>query len=57
MEAAKKAVNWIAESWDDENLVDPEENATSSENNFSAILLFDFEGKNNLTPSFIEVAR
>ena len=51
MEVAKKAVNWIAETWDDEKLVDPEENATSSENNSSTVLLFDFEGKKHLYTS------
>lgn len=48
MEAAKKAVNWIAETWDDEKLVDPEDDATSSENNSGIILLFDFDGKKKL---------
>ncbi|MCP4114125.1 MAG: MBL fold metallo-hydrolase [Desulfobacteraceae bacterium] len=45
MAAARKAVNWISESWDDEKLVDPEDDATSSENNSSVILFFDFNGK------------
>lgn len=44
-EAARKAANWIEEKWDEEKLVDPEDDATSSENNSSAILFFDFEGK------------
>lgn len=45
---AKKVVNWIAESWDDEKLVDPEDNATSFENNSGIIMLFDFVGKKHL---------
>jgi beta-lactamase superfamily II metal-dependent hydrolase len=48
MEAAKKAVNWITETWDDEKLVDPEDDATSSENNSGIILLFDFDGKKKI---------
>jgi len=47
-EAARKAINWITETWDEELLVDPEDDATSSENNSSIILLFDFDGKKNL---------
>lgn len=47
-EAARKAVKWIAETWDEETLVDPEDDATSSENNSSVILLFDFDGKKHL---------
>lgn len=45
LEASKRAVNWVAESWDDEKLVDPADDATSSENNSSVIAFFDFEGK------------
>ncbi len=45
MVAAKKAANWIIETWDDEKLVDPEDDATSSENNSGIILHFDFDGK------------
>lgn len=48
MEAARKAVNWISESWDDEKLVDPEDDATSNENNSSIILFFNFDGKKHL---------
>jgi len=51
MEAARKAVNWISETWDDEKLVDPEDDATSSENNSSVILFFDFDGKKHLFTS------
>ncbi len=47
-EAAKKAVNWISETWDEEKLIDPVDDATSSENNSSVILLFDFDGKMHL---------
>lgn len=43
--AFKKATNWLAESWDDEKLVDPEDNATSSENSSSVITHFNFDGK------------
>jgi len=48
MEMAKKVVNWIAETWDDEKLVDPEDNATSPENNSGIVLCFDFNGKKHL---------
>lgn len=44
-EAAKKAINWISESWDDEKLVDPTDDATSSENSSSVISFFNFNGK------------
>lgn len=45
LEAARKAVNWIAETLDEESLVDPDDDATSSENNSSVIAFFDFNGK------------
>lgn len=45
LEASKKALNWISESWDDEKLVDPADDATSSENSSSVIAFFDFEGR------------
>ena len=45
MESPKKVVNWISERWDDEKLVDPDDGATSSENNSSVISFFDFNGK------------
>ncbi len=48
MKAAKKAVKWIAEKWDDEKLMEPEDGATSSENNSSVIAFFDFDGKKHL---------
>lgn len=44
-EAARKAINWISENWDDEKLVDPADDATSSENNSSVICFFNFDGK------------
>lgn len=43
--AAMKAINWISEEWDDEKLVDPIDDATSSENNSSVISFFNFDGK------------
>ena len=46
--AAQKAINYIAEAWDDETLVDPAEDATSSENNSSVVICFDFDGKKHL---------
>ena len=51
LEAAKKAVKWIAEAWDDEALVDPEDDSTSSENNSSVISFLDFDGKKILLTS------
>ena len=45
LEASKKAVNWVSETWDDEKLVDPEADATSCENSSSVISFFDFDGK------------
>lgn len=43
-----RAVNWLAEGWDDEHLVNPDENSTSYENNSSVISLFNFAGKKAL---------
>ena len=43
--AATRVINWLAESRDDEQLVDPEDDATSAENNSSVISFFDFDGK------------
>jgi hypothetical protein len=43
--AVKKVINWIAESWGKETLVDPEEGETSAENNTSVILLFQIDSK------------
>lgn len=48
VQAAQRAINFIAEAWDDETLVDPAEDATSSENNSSIVLCFDFDGKKHL---------
>ena len=45
LKAAKKTIKWISETWDKETLVDPEDDATSSENNSSTILHFNFGGK------------
>ncbi len=45
MDAAMKAINWISEGWDDEKLVDPAADATSSENSSSVISFFNFDGK------------
>lgn len=39
------AVRWIAETWDDEQLVEPAEDAVSSENNSGVVSLFTFEDK------------
>ena len=36
---ADKAMKWIAETWDQENLVEPGDDGTSAENNSSVILL------------------
>jgi beta-lactamase superfamily II metal-dependent hydrolase len=41
---AEKTIKWIAESWSTETLVEPEEDATSAENNSSVILLFRDSG-------------
>jgi hypothetical protein len=46
--AAAAAVKWIAETWDDENLVEPVEDAVSSENNSGVLSLFTFEDKKAL---------
>ena len=48
LEAAQKAINYLSEAWDDEKLVDPAADATSSENNSSVVLCFDFDGKKHL---------
>jgi beta-lactamase superfamily II metal-dependent hydrolase len=36
----EKAIKWIAETWDAETLVEPDEDSCSAENNSSVILLF-----------------
>ncbi len=48
LKAAKKVANWISESWEEEKLADPEDDATSSENSSSVVAFFDFEGKKAL---------
>jgi len=48
METAKKAINRISETRDDEKLVASAPDATSSEKNSGIILLFDFKGKRKL---------
>ena len=37
---AEKALKWVAETWSGETLVEPDEEASSAENNSSVILLF-----------------
>lgn len=41
----ERAVNWVAENWDVETLVDPAPNDTSSENSSSVITHFNFGGE------------
>jgi beta-lactamase superfamily II metal-dependent hydrolase len=48
LEAIKAAVSRVAESWGVETLSDPAEDATSAENNSSAILLFRIDGRDLL---------
>lgn len=43
LKLAKKALEWVKESWDFETI--DNEDTTSAENNSSAILLFEFDGK------------
>ncbi len=43
--AVKEAIKWVVENWGLETLSDPQENETSAENNSSAVLLFQVEGK------------
>ncbi|MEJ1388069.1 MAG: hypothetical protein RPU12_09145 [Candidatus Sedimenticola sp. (ex Thyasira tokunagai)] len=43
LEAAMKAANWIVETWNEETLVNPDHDATSSENNSSVISFFNFD--------------
>ena len=40
--ALAEAIKWIAETWSTETLAEPEEEATSAENNSSVVLLLDF---------------
>lgn len=47
--AAARIINWIAERWDQDLLVEPEEDATSPENNSSMVLLITTaDGKHHL---------
>ena len=58
----RKLFNWISESWDEEILVDPLDDATSSENNSSVVSFFNFDSKKILftadagTPALSEAA-
>ena len=45
LEAIKAAATKVAENWRVETLVDPADDATSAENNSSAILLFQIDGR------------
>lgn len=45
---ATRAVKWIAEKWDDELLVEPDEDATSAENNSSMVLLISVDDQHYL---------
>jgi beta-lactamase superfamily II metal-dependent hydrolase len=47
-EAAVSAARWVAESWDDEKLVEPADDAVSSENNSGVVSLFTFGEKKAL---------
>jgi beta-lactamase superfamily II metal-dependent hydrolase len=42
--AVVEAIKWIAETWSTETLVEPEEDATSAENNSSVVFLVDLSG-------------
>ena len=46
--ATVRAVNWVAEKWDRDLLVEPEDDATSAENNSSMVLLLTVDGRNYL---------
>src|SRR5437879_1107232 len=46
--AAARAIKWIAEKWDSEVLVEPEPDAVSPENNSSMILLLTVDGRHYL---------
>lgn len=43
--AAKEAVRWLRETWTNETLQDPDEDATSARNNSSVIFLLDVGGR------------
>jgi beta-lactamase superfamily II metal-dependent hydrolase len=46
--AAAQVINWVAEKWDSELLVEPGDDATSPENNSSMILLITVNDKHHL---------
>ncbi len=48
LEAVKAAATKVAENWGVETLADPDDDATSAENNSSAILLFRLDGRDLL---------
>ncbi len=54
--AATTVSNWIAETWDDEKLVDPAEDAVSSENNSGVVSLFTFGEKKALLAADVGVS-
>jgi beta-lactamase superfamily II metal-dependent hydrolase len=45
LKAAAKVLNWVAEKWDEDLLVEPAEDATSPENNSSMILLITIDNE------------
>lgn len=45
LKSVQEGISWVMESLSVETLKDPDENATSAENNSSAILLLNIEGK------------
>jgi beta-lactamase superfamily II metal-dependent hydrolase len=47
-QAAERSINWVAEKWDADKLVDPAEDSTSAENNSSMILLITVNDKHYL---------
>lgn len=52
---AAAALKWIAETWDDEKLVEPADDAVSSENNSGVISLFTFADKKLLLTADVGV--
>lgn len=47
-ELARRAIRWIAETWDSETLVDPADDATSAENNSSVVMMLNYDEKLSL---------
>ena len=43
--AVTRAISWLTESWDNERLENPDDDATSAENNSSVISFFNLDGK------------